>query len=214
MKFNIITASHNEVILNNNLAASELFKNNKMRNMIMRGYVNVPEAYEAASKICFANEYNLFVHHDVFLPPTFEDSLKKAIVEINTIDEDWGVLGLYGATMENGQRKFYGHVRDRGHDIGAANNLPHEVQTLDELLLITKGDFVFDEQFDLHFYGADICMQAHAQGRKNYAIAAHCHHNSSLKHGYISQSFKDCKEKFKNKWTKYLPINTPCVLVQ
>lgn len=214
MQFNIITASHSERILDKNLGASAFFEKRRMSNVVLRGYVNIPEAYEAANKICFANEYNVFIHHDVFLPENFEEELKKAILEINSIDPNWGVLGLYGATMENGQRKFYGHVRDRSNVIGTSHNLPHEVQTLDELLLITKGDFVFDEQFDLHFYGADICLQAIKEGRKNYAIPAFVHHNSTLKPGYRSQSFKDCQEKFKNKWREYLPINTPCALVQ
>lgn len=204
----LICASHNDSILSRNLAASTFFNPCK----ILKGYSNVPEAYNSANVV--NGEINIYAHHDLFLPPAFKAELKQSIEKINSIDPNWGILGLYGATIENGQRKFYGYVRDRGNNIGLASNLPHEVQTLDELLLITKGDFVFDEQFDLHFYGADICMQAIKQGRKNYAIAAYCHHNSTLKRGYISQSFKDCKEKFKNKWKDFLPVNTPCTLVQ
>ena len=142
------------------------------------------------------------------MPPNFEDELKKAILQINSIDKNWGILGVFGAIMESGKRKFYGYVRDRGNNLGSPNNLPHEVQTLDELLLITKGDFYFDEQFDLHFYGADICLQAIKQGRKNYAISAYCHHNSSRKMGGKDQSFTENEARFKEKWKNYLPILT------
>jgi hypothetical protein len=204
----LICASHDDSILAKNLAASRFFNPCK----VVRGYTNVAEAYNSANVV--NGEINVYAHHDVFLPPSFESELKRSIEKINSIDPNWGVLGLYGATMENGQRRFYGHVRDRGNAIGSPNHLPHEVQTLDELLLITKGDFVFDEQFDLHFYGADICLQSIKEGRKNYAISSYVHHNSTLKMGYRSQSFKDAQEKFKNKWKEYLPINTPCALVQ
>lgn len=212
MKFNLICASHDDKILIRNLAASHFFNPCK----VVMGYTNVSAAYNYAHAEChkLLGEYNIYVHHDVFLPPQFEGSLKKSIIQINSIDPNWGVLGLYGASMENGQRRFYGHVKDRSNIIGSPANLPHEVQTLDELLLITKGDCDFDEQFDLHFYGADICMQAIKQGRKNYAISAFVHHNSTLKMGFRSQSFKDCQEKFRNKWKEYLPVNTPCALIQ
>lgn len=212
MKFNLITASHDEGILSKNLAASHFFN----LCTVVKGYTNVAAAYNYANKPCngLLDEYNVFVHHDLYLPPSFEGALKHAILQINFLDKNWGVLGLYGAIMENGQRRFYGHVRDRGNNLGTSAGLPKEVQTLDELLLITKGDFVFDEQFDLHFYGADICLQAINQGRKNYAISAYVHHNSSLKMGYRSQSFLDCQLKFKNKWKGFLPINTSCTLVQ
>lgn len=214
MKFNIICASHNLTIFHKNLYLSLILQKN--HGNIVTDYKNVSAAYNFAEIQCnqLLDEYNVYVHHDVFLPPAFEYELKKAILQINSIDPNWGVIGLYGATLENGQRKFYGHVRDRGHNLGTPANLPHEVQTLDELLLITKGDFVFDEQFDLHFYGADICLQSIAQGRKCYAIAAYCHHNSGRNMGVKDNSFYENALKFKNKWKDHLPINTSCVLVQ
>lgn len=214
MKLNLICASHDLTILNKNLVLSLMFQKNL--GEVVTNYKNVSAAYNVAEKQCnqLLDEYNVYVHHDVFLPPVFESELKKAILHINGIDKTWGVLGVYGASIENGQRKFYGHVRDRGNNLGTSIGLPHEVKTLDELLLITKGDFVFDEQFDLHFYGADICMQAISRGRKNYAIAAYVHHNSNLKMGYRSDSFRECEQKFKNKWKDFLPINTSCTLVQ
>lgn len=214
MKFNLICASHDPIILSKNLASSSFYKNSSVT--VLAGYNNISEAYNSLKEQCnpLLDEYNVFAHHDVFLPPVFESELKKAILQINSIDPTWGVLGVYGGIVENGQRKFYGHVRDRGHNLGASIGFPHEVQTLDELLLITKGDFVFDEQFDLHFYGADICMQAISRGRKNYSIAAYVHHNSNLKMGFRSDSFRECEQKFKSKWKNFLPINTSCTLVQ
>lgn len=211
MNFNIICASHDDEVLNKNLGASELFKKNH-RVRVIKGGNNVARAYQEANKVCFENEYNLFVHHDLFLPPAFEQDLTRAINEINLIDAKFGVLGVAGAILENGKKASYGNIKDRGREWGAPLKAPKEVQTLDELLLITKGDLKFDEQFDLHFYGADICLSAIKEGRKNYAINAYCHHNSSLKIGYRSQSFKDCEARFKEKW-KVRPIVTTCSLI-
>ena len=212
MLFNIICASHNYKILEKNFGRTNLYKSGEM--ILMRGFNNISRAY---NKVCVTgkdDQYNCYIHHDVFMADDFADRLSNAIQQINALDKNWGVLGVTGAAMINGQRKFIGHVNDRGMEDGTSNNLPHEVQTLDELLLITKGDFVFDEQFDLHFYGADVCMQAIKQGRKNYAIDAYVYHNSNTPMGYRSNSFRECEAKFKAKWKDLLPIATTCTLLQ
>lgn len=214
MQFNIICASHDKEILCTNLARSVYFERHAIR--LLAGYTNVPVAYNFGHHPCnsLLGEYNVYIHHDVFLPAGFEMELKRAIIQMNASDINWGVCGVAGAILDKETRRFYGHVKDRGVNWGTSSGLPREVQTLDELLLITKGDFTFDEQFDLHFYGADICMQSIAQGRKNYAISAHVHHNSNLKVGHRSESFKACEQKFKNKWQDFLPIVTTCALLQ
>lgn len=214
MKFNIITASHNEEILRKNLASSLFFS--KFHKQILVGFKNISAAYNTVNFKCneLEGEYNIFIHHDVFLPGGFEMKLKQAIIKVSSIDPDWGVLGVAGAVMENNAKRFYGYLNDRGSTFGMAQGLPKVVQTLDELLLITRGDLKFDEQFDLHFYGADICMQAIAQGRKNYAIEAHVTHNSNLPVGYRTDSFRENEARFKAKWKEYVPILTTCTLIQ
>jgi hypothetical protein len=91
--------------------------------------------------------------------------------------------------------------------------LPTSVQTLDEMLLITHGDFVFDEKLPFDFFGADICMQAIAQGRQNFAIDAYCDHNSDRPVGGRTPAFYEAEAYFKKKWEAYLPIVTTCSLM-
>lgn len=212
MKFNIICATHNAEILKKNLGSSLFYKRYPVT--VLTGFTNISAAYNSENKRCGADEYNVYAHHDVFMPRDFEATLISSISQINSIDNNWGVLGVAGVTYENSKRECYGNLKDRGREWGSTKGLPHKVQTLDELLLITKGDLIFDELFDLHFYGADICMQAIKQGRKNYAIAAYVHHNSNLTVGFRNQSFRDCEVKFKNKWKDFLPIATTCTILQ
>ncbi len=102
---------------------------------------------------------------------------------------------------------------DRGRPWGAPVTGFVEVDTLDELILITKGDLKFDEQFEQDFYGSDICMQARAQGKKCYVFKSFCDHNSSRKIGGRTESFYISKERFKQKWKEQLPIATTVGLI-
>ena len=204
-----ITASHDDKILKANLLKSILFADYKLT--IAFGFNNIPKAYNS---IKAKTEIVVYLHHDIFLPPDFFSNLQHAIKTVTKLDKNWGVLGVAGVKLINNQRQIFGNINDRGIPFGSAQNLPHEVDTLDELLLITHGDIVFDENLPLHFYGADICMQAKQQGRKCYAINAYCHHNSSLVRGHRSESFYTCMDYFKNKWKHYLPIATTCTIVK
>lgn len=204
-----VTASHNEAILHGNLKRSPLF-HSFSSIQVMRGFNNIPQAYNETAPI---TNFIGYVHHDVYFPSSFEGELITALTLMEGIDKNWGVLGVAGVRLVNGEKKSIGHILDRGREWGSPKSLPAEVDTLDELLLITHGDLQFDEQFDLHFYGADICMQARLQGRKCYAISAYCHHNSGLPLGHRSQSFKDCEAKFRAKYIDHLPIATTCSIV-
>lgn len=206
-----VTASHDEVILHGQLKRSPIFKGQYASLDVHQGYNNIPKAYNETAPI---TDFMGYIHHDVFLPPSFEDDLYNALVKMEEIDKNWGVIGVAGVKLVNGKKQNIGYIQDRGKEWGSPAGLPAEVDTLDELLLITHGDFQFDEQFDLHFYGADICMQAKLQGRKCYAINAYCHHNSGLPFGHRSQSFKDCEAKFRAKYIDHLPIVTTCALIQ
>lgn len=202
-----ITASHNNETLNKNLLSSDWVKEYELH--ILTGYTNVAEAYNAVKVNC---PICLYVHNDVYLPKSFETDLITGINEVSLMDENFGVLGVAGVKLNRG-KELHGYILDRGRVWGRPITKPVEVDTLDELLLITKGDFVFDENLPLDFYGADICMQAKEQGRKNYVINGFCHHNSSRPIGGRTESFYKSQEYFKNKWKKYLPIATTCSML-
>jgi len=204
----IISASHKPEVLAANLLRSELAGSARVTAQI--NYTNIPLAYNL---VTIPGTITVYAHHDVFLPKEFERNLANSLYQINKIDPNWGVLGVAGVRLENGVKKNCGYIQDRGKEWNYPGGLPAEVDTLDELLLITHGDLQFDEQFDLHFYGADICMQAMLQGRKSYAINAYCHHNSGLPLGYRSESFRECERRFRAKYIYHLPIATTCSIL-
>jgi hypothetical protein len=200
-----VTASHNDATLHGQLKRSPIFQKYALTEK--KGFNNIPEAYNSLGPI---SDLTCYVHHDVFLPSSFESDLIKSL---DRLPGDWGVIGVAGVRLIKGKKQNQGYILDRGNDWGSMWNLPAEVDTLDEMLLITRGDFVFDEQFPLDFYGADICIQAKAQGKKCYAISAYCEHNSTRKFGERTTSFYESQEKFREKWKNYLPIATTCALV-
>lgn len=208
MSFQFITASHSDTILNENLMASDAARHYPIH--IQRDFKNVAIAYNKVPK--FEN-YIIYVHHDVFLPQNFMSKVKSAINKVNRMDDNWGVLGVAGVIYRHGKKYSIGHVRDRGKEWGEELPYPAEVDTLDELLLITQGDFKFDENLEQDFYGADICMQSKDQGRKCYAIEAYCHHNSGRAFGGRTESFYRSEKYFSEKWNKYKPIATTCSIL-
>lgn len=195
----IVVASHDRKILKDNLLKSDIV--NKFPLSIREGFTNIPKAYNSHQKTA---DIILFVHHDVFFYSLFE---KQLFAALRNAPDDWGVLGLAGVKFENYQRKIVGYILDRGKSWGAPlKTYFEEVDTLDELLLITKGDITFDEQFEQDFYGPDICMQAKVQGKKCYVFKSFCDHNSNRKIGGRTESFYISKERFRKKWRGLLPI--------
>src|SRR5690606_40212151 len=123
-------------------------------------------------------------------PDTFESQLLIALHNLSQMDPDWGVAGAVGVNDYGRGKFFVGHVNDRGTEIGSYSEYPRVVETLDELMLITRGDFKFDENIPSnHFYGADICLQARRQGRRCYAIEAYCDHYSATSQGKLPDDF-------------------------
>lgn len=207
-----VTASHRPEVLAACLERSPIFRMGVFPLAIRKEVSNISAAYNSVGPI---DDFMCYLHHDVFLPVTFENDLKTAIDDINKQDPAWGVLGVAGVKLIGGKKENFGNILDRGK-VWAYNvdKLPAEVDTLDELLLITQSDFEFDENLPFDFYGADICMQAKAKGRKCYAIDAYCEHNSTRAFGARTESFYKSQEYFKNKWREYLPIVTTCAILE
>jgi hypothetical protein len=161
---NYVVASHKENILQKNFLKSKV----NGRIIIQRGYDNISKAYNEAK---IDGDIIVYAHHDIFLPDNWENEMLEQVNQI----KDWevlGVAGVIGGTNYQDRIKK-GWLCDRGKDWGDPNELPAKVDTLDECLLITKGDIEFDENLEYHFYGADISLK-----RKAYAIRAYCYHNS------------------------------------
>lgn len=206
MTFEFVCASHDEVILRENLLKG--FPTDKYILNIQRDYTNVAKAY---NEINFVGEpdFVVYLHHDLFLSLKFFDDLHSTLQTFSK--KDFGVLGCAGVGPG---RKAHGFISDRGKPWGSPFNLPHQVETLDELLIVTRGDYIFDENLPQDFYAADVCMQARQAGKINYAINAFCHHNSGRRIGGRTKEYYIAAEYFKNKWRKYLPISTTTGIIQ
>lgn len=210
MNFSVICACNDLNVLRCNLLASPGIQNHEF--IIKRDYDNVAKAYNEGNKESF-NKYQIFVHQDVFLPGNFFTKLEENINSLK--DRKWGVLGVIGKTQKS--KNTIGHVCDRGREVGNLSmSYPAEVQTLDELLLVKiKDQFVFDEEIPSthHMIGADICMQAHADQKKVYAIKNYCYHNSKF-NGFLDDSFYKSSDYMRSKWHSFLPIRTTCTFIK
>jgi len=203
-----IVATNNREVLKNNLLRSKILQEYGAQEMM--GFKNIPEAYNIATPskpdglVCY-------IHQDVFLPDTFAEELAKGFA---LLPDDWGVVGVAGVKLVDGVKKNYGYISDRGNLWGKPFREPVEVQTLDELLLITRGNYNFDVQLPFDFYGADICMFAQEQGKKCYVINAFVEHNSTRAVGGRTPEFYVAEEYFRKKWNHRFPIVTTCSLMK
>lgn len=206
MTFSIVCCTHNLQILYENLLRSPNIRDHQL--IISENSKCITKTYnESVNKA--DSDIFIFVHHDVYLPENFFNELKEILDEI---EDDWGVVGVAGKTKNGDDAGF---VCDRGNIFGEKNG-PIEVQTLDELLLIKKKDNIqFDENIPSthHLFGTDICLQYKEIAKKNYAISAYCEHNSSYDNN-ITKSWYESEKYIKNKWSKYLPIQTTCKIIQ
>lgn len=175
---------------------------------------SIPEALNRGMEQA-QGEILVFCHQDVEFPEGWTDRLKEQIGRIEREDPDWGVLGTYGVDFRN---RHAGHIIDQGIRYQNAG-LPCPVQSLDEHCLIIKrgAGLRFDEAMGgYHFYGADLCLQALALGRKNYAIDACLHHHAAGKK--LDAHFAQALDRLSAKWTgrrSPLPvIETTCAVVR
>lgn len=201
MNFTLICACNDPRILNENLLASPFAHHCQV--LIQYGYTNVPLAYNEAMPAA-TGDILIFAHQDVYMPDSFEGELRQSLLCLGRTD--WGVLGPAGQSASGG----YGYVLDRGQPWGKHRNLPIEVDTLDELLLIVKrGDYQFDQAMpNHHLIGADLCMQARARQQSRWAIRAYCSHNSKTSYGPPEPTFWLAADYLMRKWPQFLPIYT------
>lgn len=151
------------------------------------------------------------VHQDVYLPEGWLMAAQRAVDIVSKTDPDWGVLGCWGirASGEGAGFVYDGAWRNV---LGKHFEGGLEVETLDEVVLILRksGGLRFDTQLaGFHMYGADICLEARRQGRKCYAIAAFCVHNTS-QYRMLPLQFWRAYLAMRRKWKAQLPIATSC----
>lgn len=206
----VVAANNREVLENNFLASPCLRAPHKHQILVQEAFTSAAKAYNNAIDQS-VNDLIIFVHQDIVLPKFWLLQLERALERLRTIDQEWGVLGCYGVTVNN---EIHGHVFYFGV-LGEPFEEPMAIQTLDEIVLVLRksAGLRFDEGLPhFHMYGADICLAAAEQGRKSYAISAICVHNSQ-QNFVLPKEFYECCKYFKKKWKACLPVQTSCVRI-
>lgn len=208
-----VAAANNQQTLKANLLASPcLGEGHPHQIIIQEGYPAASKAYNDAIDKS-VNDLIVFAHQDIIFPEAWLGQLEEALRYLETHDPNWGVLGCYGETQNEGA---HGYVYSPGPGfVGKPFNCPEPVQTLDEIVLIFRksSGLRFDNTLPhFHMYGTDICMRAAQAGRKNYAIPALCVHNS-MYYLVLPKEFYECCRHIHRTWKSQLPIQTPCVRI-
>jgi hypothetical protein len=182
--------------------------------MLQRGYANAADAYNAAIAAA-KTDLVVFVHQDVYLPAGWIEGVLRELEFISAHDPLWGVVGVWGE--RGGCAEPAGHVYDGGwrQVLGSKFRGGVEVESLDELVLILRRStgLRFDPTVPgFHMYGTDICQEARRRGRRCYAIAAFCIHNTR-QHGMLPWQFWKAYLVMRKKWRAQLPIRTSCTRI-
>jgi hypothetical protein len=155
------------------------------------------------------------LHQDVVLPEGWDARLVREFRLAEQAMGKLGVAGVYGVgpaqeTPLSAPR--IGWIIDRGRLLREGPALPAAVATLDEVLLVLpRGTPLrFDPSLGFHLYGADICLQAKAQGLAVAALSNLCRHNS--RSIGLPPAFFPSARIFAEKWADSLPVATPCVI--
>ncbi|SRR5579871_918122 len=208
-----VTAANNQQTLKANLLASPCFRAGHPHQIIVQeGYSSATRAYNDAIEKS-VNDLIVFTHQDIIFPEAWLGQLEEALRYLDASDPNWGVLGCYGETRDEGA---HGYVYSPGPGfVGKPFDRPEQVQTLDEIVLIFRksAGLRFDDALPhFHMYGVDICMRAAEAGRKNYAIPALCVHNS-MYYLVLPQEFYECCRHIRRAWKSQLPIQTSCIRI-
>jgi arylsulfatase A-like enzyme len=176
------------------------------------------------------NDLIFFIHQDVFLPEGWEESMFRALLELEKRDPLWGVLGAVGALppVPGSSKKLRGHWCDPSgyYHVGP---LPHEVDSLDEQWLgirKSRGSNFDPDMPGFHCYGIDLSLATRNEGLKSYAIDAFVwHKHRDAKGSLIGRSHESAKilrrwseefmeefqpaaEYVERKWKKFFPFQT------
>jgi len=118
------------------------------------------------------SRYQFLTHQDIIFK---EAEPFKKLKQIEPSLGKFGVLGIAGVALENGQIRGFNYADNRYPQIAFA------CETVDEFAMIVdkRNNLRFNEDLvGFHFYGADICLQALDKGLKNYCVDIEIFHNS------------------------------------
>lgn len=213
-KISFIAAVNNRLVLERNLLRSPaLAPGHRHEILIKESFSSASMAYNEAIKEA-TGDILVFIHQDVYLPQDWLDNVLAAIAQLDRRGIRWGTLGCYGVRKQSEGGMGLGQVYSTGWGLqGRPISDPEPVQTLDEIVLITRASngLTFDSSLpSFHLYGTDLCLIAGARGFQNFVIPAFCVHNTNQLLE-LPADFYRCYSYVKRKWKSQLPISTSCI---
>jgi hypothetical protein len=208
----VVSRSGNPSIFEQNFAVSPFLQDLRSdRIIVQEGFSSAAAAYNDAMEKA-DTDLIVFAHQDVYFPKEWLADLDRSLKILEKSDPSWGVIGCAGAKHP---RKWSGYLYSEGLGIiGAPFDRPVPIDALDEFILVLRksSGLRFDESIPhFHFYGTDICMAAREEKKGCYAISAFTVHNTS--YGPLAPEFYECYWHVRKKWSKFLPIKTPCIRI-
>lgn len=211
----IVTASHNEKVLERDLKTSSLIRDDGVECIVMRNRPDICPAYNEAMDMT-DKRFIIFVHHDIYFPKGWENRVVQGINWLAENEREWAVLGVIGLDLEG---IAHGTVWSAGSDTEFSHPMQHPIaaQSFDEVVLILdrQSGVRFDDQLPgFHLYGTDIVQNARAVGKAAYIIEAPVVHNSNQRFD-LELGYRVAYRYMTRKWVAQLPIFTPiCALTR
>jgi 2-polyprenyl-3-methyl-5-hydroxy-6-metoxy-1,4-benzoquinol methylase len=205
----IVCVSDDGILANNFLASPDL-REQQHDVILLRNCRSAADGYALGIEKA---RHSLVVcaHQDVYLPKGWS---RRVVSQYRNAERQLGpigVAGVFGVDKQGESFRRIGRVVDRDNLLDVSLEYPAKVHSLDELLLVVpkNTELRFDAALGFHFYGADLCLSAAAQGLPAIVLDALCLHNSRTS-GHNSAFYQSARV-FVEKWREELPIATPCV---
>jgi hypothetical protein len=159
------------------------------------------------------SRYAILCHQDVRLDRgAGSNELISALERLDAEDRSWVVAGNAGLTRE---LRLVRRLCDP-HGGSTSDRLPVRVVTLDENFLVFNRKRVprcTPGLRGFHFYGADVCLNAFADGGTAYVIDFLLTH---LSPGTVDNDYAAAQQRFENAWDRrssFLFVGTTCTQV-
>jgi hypothetical protein len=209
-KFNIavVAAVNDEETLTRNLLRSQILQDERASFHAFSGCRSASEAYNRGLDLT-EEEIVVFAHQDVYLPQTWETSLRDAINVLSRRDPDWAVIGAVG-THEDGTIVGRCWSSGLGCVIGTPLNEPTEITCVDEMLIVLRraSGLRFDPNLPVfHLYGTDIVLTARVNNLRSYVVDLPIIHNSRPVKG-LGGAYVLAHDYMRRKWAALLPVRT------
>lgn len=202
----IVSCSNSDEILRQNLLRSPDVASGAMSVRALQGKRSAAAAY-AEALLDPPSPIVVFAHQDIYFPAGWLEKLHKAIADIEAVDRNWAVIGIYGAKQDGSQAGYLYDTSTR-RLLGSPLVRPEKVAILDEIVLVVRAasGVTFDPDLPgFHMYGTDIALSAAKAGQSVWVADIPVVHNSASI-PTLDASFGEAWRFVSRKWRSVLPV--------